>query len=426
MNSRWLRRALWIAGIGCLGLNLLDDPPLATGAYLQDVGQGGATVALITPRAEQLACEVRDATGQLVARAAEPSGRRRHRLRIDGLQPAQKYSYAVVDAATGANVDAGTLRTAPADDKAPVRFAFLGDSGGQPWWVWMQRTPLLHLPARWGWLPVGGKVSTVGRAVAEYAPDFVLHLGDVVYPRGQQVHYATGFFRPFAAALRQAPFYAVLGNHDTMDADGQQLLANFDLPGAATTGDGRCFSFAWGPVRILGLDCNVDRLGGVYRADHPATEYLAQELGRCSEPWIVVASHFPLRSQSRQRNRGDLLLHLQPTLRENDVSLYLSGHDHCYQRFHGTPADGGPPLVVSGGGGKSLYDVRPDPRFVVESSYHWCSAEVVGAELVLRAHRLDGSLVDTFHVALPEGEALEGLRRRHPARAARIDALRRG
>jgi hypothetical protein len=108
------------------------------------------------------------------------------------------------------------------------------------------------------------------------------------------------------------------------------------------------------------------------------------------------------------------------------VSLYLSGHDHCYQRFGGTddPTGDGVPLVVSGGGGKSLYEIRPDARYVLESCYHWCSAEVRARVLTVQAHRLDGTLIDSLVLPLPQGPALERLRAANPARAARIDALR--
>lgn len=424
MKAKWLRRSLWVAGFACLWLKLLDNPPLCTGAVVQDVTAETAVVALITAAPTQLTCQVRDPSGTVVATVQGPEHRRRHALQLTGLRPATKYGY-VVQTAAGAEVDRGTVRTAPTDDRADVRFAFLGDSGGLPWWIWLQETPILHLPARWGWLPDSANVTRIGAAVAAYEPEFVLHLGDVVYPRGLHAHYASGFFRPFAATLRHAPMYAVVGNHDAMDSDGLQLLANFRLPAADLTGDGRCFSFAWGPVRVIGLDCNADRLGGVYPGDHPATEFLAQELRRRTEPWIVVASHFPMRSQSRQRNRGDLLLHLLPVLREQQASLYLSGHDHCYQRFgSAAPTEDGVPLVVSGGGGKSLYDVRPDPRWVVESAYHWCSAETRGQVLTVRAHRLDGSLIDTLELPLPQGDALEQIRRQNPDRAARIEARR--
>ncbi len=426
MKAKWLRRSLWLAGFGCLWLNVFDDPPLQTGAYLQNVTASSAVVAVITAAPTRLTCTVRNAAGQVVASGADPAERRRHDLRVAGLEPATRYEYVVVESPSGAEIDRGSLRTPPTDDRSEVRFAFLGDSGGLPWWVWLQRTPLLYLPARWGLLPDSGTVTQVAAEVAAYGPDFMLHLGDVVYPWGRNAQYRSGFFRPFAATLRNSPAYAVIGNHDAMDCDGLQLLENFRLPAADITGDGRCFSFAWGSVRVIGLDCNTDRLGGAYPSDHPATEFLLRQLRECSEPWVIVASHYPMRSQSRARNRGDLLLRLLPALRENHVNLYLSGHDHCYQRFGGTddPNGDGLPLIVSGGGGKSLYEVRPDSRYVLESSYHWCSAEVHGKNLTVRARRLDGSLIDTVELTLPRGAELEALRLQNPARAKRIDALR--
>ena len=417
---------LWVAGFGCLWLNLLDAPPLQSGAYVQDVGGGAATLAMITPAPCRLACVVRDESGAEVCRIEGADARRRHALRASGLGHGRRYLFSLFDPTSGEEIDAGSFVTPPAEDAAPVRFAFVGDSGGLPGWVWLQRAPIVHLPARWGWLPDDGEVTSIGAAMAEHRPDFVLHLGDVVYPKGQNLHYTNGFFRPFAELLRHSAYYPVAGNHDTMDDDGRQLFANFHLPRSAQTGDERCFSFAWGAVRVIGLDLNVDRLGGRLEPGHPALEYLRQELRTCAEPWIVVASHYPIRSQSRQRNRGDLLLHLLPELREGCASLYLAGHDHCYQRF-GPGWDGdAPPMVVSGGGGKSLYDVRPGAHVVVASAYHWCSAEVAGGQLTVRAHGLDGSRIDELVLQLPEGPALDAVRRQNPARAARIEGLAKG
>lgn len=423
MNVRWLRWILWLAGFGCLWLNLLDAPPLRSGAYVQDVGGGEATVAMITPDPRRLACVVRDEAGAEVCRIEAPDARRRHALRASGLGDGRRYHYALVDAASGEEVDAGSFATPPADDAAPVRFAFVGDSGGLPGWIWLQRAPILHLPARWGWLPDGQAITAIGAAMAEHRPAFVLHLGDVVYPKGQNIHYTNGFFRPFAEVLRHTAYYPVIGNHDAMDDDGRQLLANFHLPRSAQTGDERCFSFAWGAVRVIGLDLNADRLGGLVEAGHPAIEFLQSELRVCSEPWVVVASHFPIRSQSRQRHRGDLQLHLLPVLREHAVSLYLAGHDHCYQRFGPGWQEDAPPLIVSGGGGKSLYDVRPDADVVVESAYHWCSADVAGPRLTVRAHGMDGATLDELVLELPHGAALEAVRRQNPRRAERIEVL---
>jgi hypothetical protein len=421
---RWTRRLLAVAAFGCLWINALDDPPLHTGAYLLDVGLDGATIGLVTAAPERVAATVRDANGVVVATLPADAARRRHRFPVAGLAAGAEFTFELVG--ERGQTWPGRIRTAPDRDTAPVRFAFLGDSGDQPWWVWLQRTPALHWPARWGWFADSPAVTGIGAAVAAYRPEFVLHLGDVIYPRGLHAHYRPGFFRPFAAVLREAPIYAVLGNHDVMEDGGTQILANLRAPSPTFAGDGRSFSLARGSVRVIGLDCNSDYTGTRYEPGHPAQRFLAEELAKRSEPWVLVASHFPMRSQSRQGNRAELLVALLPELAANGVSLYLSGHDHCYQRF-GEPGDGGPVLVVSGGGGKDLYDVRPaqhGPQAArLAKAFHWCAVEASGGRLEVRATGLDGGVLDAFVLGLPTGSALAEIRRRNPARAKRIDAL---
>ena len=420
VRIRWLRRLLWVAGFGCLWLNVLDDPPLRSGAYLQDVTTDAVTVAKITAGPTRATCTVFEVGGATVAHVEAPA-QRRHALRVTGLRPGTEYAYEF--AVDGGEVERGRIRTAPDRDDAPVHFAFLGDSGDQPWWVWLQRTPALHWPSAWDWLPTKSAVTAIGAAVAADGPDFVLHLGDVIYPKGLNAHYRSGFFRPFADVIRNAPLYPVPGNHDVMDAAGQQLLANFRAPKSTATGDGLCYSFVRGPLRVIVLDCNIDRTGDRYEPGHPAYDYLASELAAASEPWVVAASHYPMQSASRQWDRPDLLLSLLPVLTEYQVSLYLSGHDHCYQRFRPQQA-GGMPLVVSGGGGKDLYEVRPDPRAIkLVSEHHWCRADVLRGRMTVTARSLAGVVIDQFELQLPGGAALEQLRQSNPARAERIARL---
>jgi len=422
----WLRRLLWATGFGCLWINVLDDPPLWTGSYVQDVTDVAATVAMITALPEALELSVEGPGGGEVV-SARDSLRRRHALRVTGLEPGMEYSYSLASA--DGILDRGTFRTAPepGDDQARVKFAFVGDSGDQAWWVWLQKTPILHLPSRYHWLPTKWAVTAVGAAMAEYEPDFALHLGDVVYPKGLHAHYSSGFFRPFADLIRHAPMYVVVGNHDMMNAAGQQVFANFHLPTNDTTGDERCYSFARGPVRIIALDCNTWMTGDHYQEGHPTHTYLLEQLRAATEPWIVVASHYPMRSASRQGNNGELLRLLEPALVEAQVSLYLSGHDHCYQRF-GPNEEVVVPLVVSGGGGKRLYDIEDNPRAqkgaeALHKAYHWCAAEVQGRHFRVVARDVEGNQLDAFELALPAGAALERLRASNPARAARIDEL---
>ena len=425
-RKRWLRRLLWATGFGCLWINVLDDPPLWTGAYVQDVTHVAATVAMITAAPEELHLTVLGPGGEEVA-SIHDSLRRRHALRVTELDPGLSYTY-TLESPDGI-LDRGSFRTAPepGDDQAPLKFAFAGDSGDQPWWVWLQKTPILHLPSRYHWLPTKWAVTAVGSAMAAYEPDFVLHLGDVVYPKGLHAHYSSGFFRPFGDLIRHAPMYVVVGNHDVMNAAGQQVFANFHLPSNDVTGDERCYSFARGPVRIIVLDCNMGLISDHYEADHPTHAFLLAELRTATEPWIVVASHYPVRSASRQGNNWELVRLLEPELANAHVSLYLSGHDHCYQRF-GPNAAVPVPLVVSGGGGKSLYDITDNPQArkgaeSLHKAFHWCAAEVAGKIFRVVARDVAGNELDAFELALPAGAKLDRLRALNPRRAARIEAL---
>lgn len=425
MGSRtWLRWGLYGLVLSVPLLPLLDAPPLATGAYLQDVTVEKAVVCKVTagPLDLDLLVELGDGAG----RRLTSRGVRRHEFVVDGLAPGRTYPWRLVAADAVDGGEAGVIRTPPdpaTGDSEPVRFAFVGDSGGLPWWIWMQTSWLFRVPVEQRWLPVASDVAAIGERLAAAQPDFVLHVGDVVYPRGQQQHYGAGFFRPFAAALRQAPFYVALGNHDVMDDDGRQALANFVLPRGGATGDERCYSFAWGSVRVIALDLGLEVAapgGRPLAAEHPAVHYLRRQLPTCDEPWVVVLSHYPILSASRQNDRADLRLQLLPILEDYGVDLYLSGHDHTYQRF-GEPGEG-VVQIVSGGGGKSLYAIRTDPRVrVAQSVFHWCRVEAVGRTLELRALGLDGAPIDSVRLDREvQGPRFERLREKNPARAARI------
>ncbi|GAB4157064.1 MAG: hypothetical protein Fur0037_25210 [Planctomycetota bacterium] len=425
--KRILAAAAVVLATGIGFLPVLDDPPLATSAYLVRVSQHQAVLRMVTAAPQDLVAVVsRDGVETWRGRSA---GRRRHEFRCEGLDPGAEYAYRI-SRADGAACDEGRIRTPPSDDRVPVRFAVVGDSGKVPWWVWLQRSPLFHLPARLQWLPAASMVSRIGRRIAESSPDFLLHVGDIVYPKGLQGHWSAAFFRPFGEVIRNAPVYAVCGNHDVVDDGGRQLLANLAVPGGGSaTADGRSWSMAWGSVRVVGLDLNP-RCGTVATDEEgdrvaaagpvPCLDFLEDSLRTASEPWVVVVAHFPILSASRQGDRADLQRQLLPLLAKYRVDCYFSGHDHAYERFG--PIDG-VTLVVTGGGGKSLYATREreSVRFV-RSSYHFCRVEVNADSLILSAIDPDGAAFDSV-VLRKSLDGLDSLSAVNPARAERIRRL---
>lgn len=424
------RRLLWLFAIVCLFLPIVPDPPLITGAYLQNVVGDRATVAVITDGAKTLELEVWDPSGRGPSRFAGPHHGVRHAFEVSGLPPERAYRYKVTGP-SGEVVGEGGFRTPPRRDDALVRFQVVGDTGGLPWWIWLQDTPLFYLPAHWGWLSPREDVCRVADAMAARPPHFWLHVGDMIYPWGEHRHYRAGFFEPFAELLAQSPCYPVLGNHDLKKgSQGRPLLENFHLPTNAVTGDERMYSFPYGAVRVINLDLNrlVNPETGEREpvgTDHPALAFLRFELERATEPWLVVQSHYPMHSASRQKDDPALLEHVLPLLEEYGVAFYFCGHDHVYQRF-GTPAEG-VVEVCSGAGGKSLYDVREHPDVeVARAVYHFCEVEVDGRVAWMRARSIDGELLDEVRVALDRDPAL--LRRigeQNPGRLRRIQALLR-
>jgi predicted phosphodiesterase len=395
-------------------LPVCDPPPLATGPYLQAVTQTGVVVCCWTASPAARGLRIRQGE-RLVAEVPAGDPTTHHELRAGGLAPGTEHGYELVDA-EGQVVERGRFRTRSADDRRPLRFAIFGDSGGQPSWIDLQRAPLLRLSGADRWLPIEDEPQAVARVLAAIDPEFCLHTGDVIYPSGEHTHYATGLYRPFGALMRAVPIYPVFGNHDYKTADGQPFLEHFALPEDGGAGE-RNFTFSDGPVRFVGLDLNTE-VGG---PDHPALAFLKRIAAASSEPWLVVWSHYPVQSAYRDRPRQDLEQHYLPLCRELGVDLLCAGHDHNYQRF-GEPGE--TVQVVTGGGGKSLYEIRhrPDGLVAAEVAYHACEVLVDGPTLRLTARSIDGAVLDAF--TIDKAQLLrEGRVRGSEARLARLRAL---
>jgi acid phosphatase len=185
---------------------------------------------------------------------------------------------------------------------------------------------------------------------------FVLLAGDNIYNNGEIEKIAAVFEKPYQALLeRGIRFYAVLGNHDIQTNNGEDEIryAGFNMKG-------RYYTFRQDPVQFFALDTN---------GNAPWEEqlnWLEENLASSQSPWKIVYGHHPLYSSGMHGGDRDLIERLAPLFSRYHVQLYLSGHDHNYER---TKLIKGTTYLVCGGGSNT----RP----VGHSSWTACSASTL-------------------------------------------------
>lgn len=150
----------------------------------------------------------------------------------------------------------------------------------------------------------------------------VLLAGDNIYNEGEMEKIKNVFEKPYQPLLSQnIPFHAVLGNHDirTNNGDDQVSYPMFNMPG-------RYYTFSQEQVDFFALDTNVN-------ADwETQLKWLEENLAKSQKPWKIVFGHHPLYSSGMHGTDEALIAKLEPLFSKYQVSLYICGHDHNYER----------------------------------------------------------------------------------------------
>jgi Calcineurin-like phosphoesterase len=173
---------------------------------------------------------------------------------------------------------------------------------------------------------------------------FVLHLGDIIYPvgnvdkDGERLYMS--FYRYWYEDFK-VPVWVALGNHDMLYKQGKPALKFYGIPSYY-------YKNTVGNVELFTLNTN--------RFDANQQAWLKSGLLASKAKWKVVYGHHPI-GTSGEHGREALVLNLRktllPTLAEGKADAYLAGHDHDYERF--APTAESPLLtLVSGGGGAYL------------------------------------------------------------------------
>ena len=222
-----------------------------------------------------------------------------------------------------------------------------------------------------------------------YAPDFILHTGDLVTNGKRHEQWGREFFGPLARVIDEVPILPAIGNHEE---DGINYLHYLHLPGTE-----RWYSYDVGPVHVLSLD---------YRYEKAADEqfwFAKRDLLSAKAPWKVVILHYPVFNIGGHNTGWGHTAYL-PLFHQTKVDLVVAGHSHIYERFRPVaskgPADTWPIThITTGGGGAPLYGTFTHPALAARAATnHFVVIEATPTTLNGRAITTNNVVLDTFEL----------------------------
>lgn len=293
-------------------------------------------------------------------------------------------SEVLVDASDASDADAGHDAASDADaGDRPVRFIAVGDTG----------------------LGTSGQ-RRVGSAMAAQCRrsgcDFVLLLGDNVYPSGlsspDDPRMRAVFEEPYADV--DAPFFPTLGNHDFgghgagNEFERGQYEVDYTLRSQKWKLPAAYHHFAVRHVELFDLETN----SAMYGRDATQRREVRGFLAASKAPWKIAFGHHPYRSNGPHGNAGTYEGAAGVAIWSGDgvksyldeevcgkVDLYLAGHDHSLQ-WLSEPCRG-TELIVSGAGSGPTSLPGSNPT-------HFQSLEFGFVYLVVQARSLTAEFVD--------------------------------
>jgi 3',5'-cyclic AMP phosphodiesterase CpdA len=220
--------------------------------------------------------------------------------------------------------------------------------------------------------------------------DFVVMLGDNIYPPHGPDAYQKKFEEPYRALLDAGvKFYAAIGNHDPA----------VELGYAGLNMDGRrYYSFRRNERNLQGLEGAGVRFFVLdSRSFDPGQlVWLRDELAKSRTDWKICYFHHPLYTSGRYGNSARVLrLVLEPILIEGDVDVVLSGHEHFYERMR--PQHGISYFISGGAGSLREGDIRRPSDIMAkgfDTDFHFAMMEISGDTLYFQAISRTGATID--------------------------------
>ncbi|MFM1961647.1 MAG: hypothetical protein RLZZ172_492, partial [Bacteroidota bacterium] len=262
-----------------------------------------------------------------------------HVVRIAGLLPDTRYSYAIGNANVilQSGID-NYFRTAPpANTSRRMAFSVFGDCG-------RDQNSFRTLSLQ----------SYLNNTTSNRA-DLMLLLGDNAYNLGTDEEYQAEFFTPYGSnILKNHVLFPAPGNHDyannSLGVQGDVAFSyyrNFTVPtnaecGGVASGTKAYYSYNWGNVHFLSLDSYGRETNNQYRlydTTSAQVQWIKNDLAANTRPWVVVYWHHPpfTMGSHNSDNEAELVSmreNLLTILERYGVDLILCGHSHNYERSY--------------------------------------------------------------------------------------------
>ena len=264
-----------------------------------------------------------------------------HKIRIDGLQPGQKYYYRLCSQ---------EMLLYKAYQKA------FGNTARSPFYEFTLPDPAgdsftalvfndLHQR--------GETFRALCAQVSDVSPDFVVFNGDCIDDPASHEQ-ATYFISELTKGIHgsRVPAFYIRGNHEIRNAYSVGLRDHFDYVGGKTYG-----AFNWGDTRIVMLDCGEDKedthpeysgLNDFTELRHEQVDFLKQELSSKAFKKAnkrILLHHIPLYGCNKNLC-ADLWM---PLLEKAPFDICINAHTHRYAYHPKGELGNNFPVVIGGG-----------------------------------------------------------------------------
>ncbi len=302
----------------CLSVSLYAG--ITRGPYLQNGSPTSMTVMWRTAKSVTGTVEF-GKTKSYGSKLTSPAGKL-HEVELTKLSPDTKYYYKVT---SDGNEKSAWFRTFPVSLDAPITFAVSGDT----------RNDTSYLR---------GDNLAIQSWQAGYDPHFNLNNGDIV-EKGESLtgSHWQAFFDTTADLIAQSPLYITTGNHDyNGKVLSPEYIENFSFPknGPVSLSE-RVYSFDCGSLHITAAEIHYDP-DTPYLPGTEQFNFITNDIASTDKPWKIFLVHNPIlcsgrsglysnKKWSRKWAEG-MYKYYVPEFEKHGLNLFLSGHDHFYER----------------------------------------------------------------------------------------------